>query len=187
MARLELPDAASMSAEQRDVHDEAAAGLRGRAPAPLTAWIRHPELARRAQRLGELMRYGSALPPHLSELAILVTARHWTSHYEWKIHKEAALKAGLAASAIAAIAADTTPEFDDEKATIVYQVSTTLLRQHRLDDALYRAGIDALGERAMVDLVGVLGYYGLVSMTLNCFEIGLPDAFQPELAEPGDR
>lgn len=182
MARLELPDFASMTAEQREVHDEAAAGLRGRAPAPLAAWIRHPELARRAQRLGELMRYGSVLPPHLSELAILVTARHWASHYEWKVHKDAALKAGLPEAVIAAIAAGATPEFADPQAGMVYTVSTALLRRHRLDDALYRAGIEVLGERGMVDLVGVLGYYGLVSMTLNCFEIGLPDAFQADLA-----
>src|SRR3954454_13358822 len=98
MARLELPTAAAMSPEQKAACAEAVAGPRGRVPAPMIAWLRNPELARRGQRLGELLRYQTTLEPRLSELAILVTARHWTSHYEWTAHKREGLKGFCQAS-----------------------------------------------------------------------------------------
>lgn len=179
MARLAIPPA--MTPEQSAVHDEAASGRRGHAPAPLRAWIQNPELARRAQKLGELLRYETSLSPRLSELAILVTARHWTSHYEWKVHKAEALKAGLPASAIDAIARRETPAFTDPADRIVFAVSSTLLAAHAIPEPLYREAIATLGERGLVELVAVLGYYGLVSMTLNAFEIGLPEARQRDL------
>jgi 4-carboxymuconolactone decarboxylase len=84
-----------MSPAQRQVADEAAAGKRGRVPAPLRAWLHSPELGARAQRLGEFLRYDTVLGPYLSELAILVTARAWTAHYEWYAHKREGLKAGI--------------------------------------------------------------------------------------------
>ncbi len=186
MARLTLPALDDMTAEERAVHDEAASGKRGHAPAPLTAWIRNPEFARRAQKLGELLRYETALEPRLSELAILVTARHWTAHYEWKAHKPAALKGGLSPEIIAAIAAGRPPAFAQEDERIVFDISTSLLQHHGVPDALYAEGVRVLGERGLVDLVGVLGYYAMVSMTLNTFEIGLPDALQPDLLDTGE-
>ena len=84
MARIQLTPLAEMTPEQRSVYDEAASGLRGHAPAPMTAWLQNAELARRAQKLGELVRYQTSLPPRLSELAILMVARHWTAHFEWQ-------------------------------------------------------------------------------------------------------
>ena len=154
----------------------------------MTAWIRNPELARRAQTLGELLRYQTTLEPRLSELAILVTARHWTSHYEWTAHKWEGLKAGMDPEVVAAIAARRPPPaLRDEAERAIYEVSSALLATSRVPEALYRRGVAALGERGMVELVGVLGYYGLVALTLNAFELGLPDAFAPELgAELGD-
>src|SRR3712207_3109098 len=109
MARIELTPEAERTPEQRAVCDEAVSGLRGRIPAPMIAWLRNPELARRGQRLGELLRYETTLEPRLSELAILVTARHWSSHYEWAAHKREGLKAGMDPAAIAAIAARRPP------------------------------------------------------------------------------
>jgi 4-carboxymuconolactone decarboxylase len=182
MARMSLPPVSEMTSQQKSVHDEAANGRRGRAPAPLAAWIRVPELASRVQKLGEFLRYETRLPPRLSELAILVTARHWTSHWEWKVHKQEALKGGLSADIIDAIAAHRLPVFAAEDEKLVFRISTTLLREHTISDELYREATDVLGEAALVELIGVLGYYALVSMTLNTFEIGMPDAFQTELA-----
>src|ERR1700730_9287911 len=129
MARLNLPAVSEMTPEQRMVHDEAAGGRRGHAPAPLAAWIRNPELARRAQRLGELLRYETSLSPRLSELAILVTARHWTSHYEWKAHKQAAMNAGLPERTIASIASRQVPSFETETERVVYDISIALLTE----------------------------------------------------------
>jgi len=93
-----------MNAAQRRVADAAASGKRGRMPAPLRAWLHSPELGDRAQRLGEFLRYDTSLGPALSEIAILVTARAWTAHYEWYAHKREALKAGVDPAVIEAIA-----------------------------------------------------------------------------------
>lgn len=183
-ARMAMPALDAMTPEQRAAHDEAASGIRGHAPAPMAAWIRNPELARRAQLMGGLLRYQTSLAPRLSELAILVVARHWTSHYEWKVHRAMAAKAGLAEAAIAAIAARQVPHPADEAERVVFAVTDSLLRTQSVPDALYAEAVVALGEAGLVELVCVAGYYGMVSMTLNTFGIGLPDAFQTEL-EPG--
>jgi 4-carboxymuconolactone decarboxylase len=182
MPRLALPAQDAMTPEQREVCAEAAAGIRGRVPAPMTAWVQSPEFARRGQRLGEVLRYQTTLPPTLSELAILITARHWTSHYEWTVHKREGLKAGMDPATIEAIAARREPPLRDARERAVYAISTSLLETRGVPEALYAEGVAALGERGMVELVGILGYYGMVSMTLNTFEIGLPEAFAPELA-----
>jgi len=187
MARIELTPEAERTPEERAVCEEAVSGLRGRVPAPMIAWLKNPEMARRGQRLGELLRYQTVLEPRLSELAILVTARHWTAHYEWTVHKREGLKAGMDPEVVAAIAARREPILGDARERAVYDVSTTLLSTRRVPEALYRRGIETLGERGMVELVGILGYYALVAMTLNVFEIGLPEAFAPEIGtEPGD-
>lgn len=173
-----------MTPEQAAVCAETVAGRRGKVPAPMIAWLRNPELARRGQALGELLRFETSLEPHLSELAILVCGRHWTSHHEWTAHKALALKAGLAPEIIAAVAARRTPDLPDERHQAVYDVSSTLLATGRLPDSLYARGVARLGERGMVELVGILGYYCMVSLTLNAFEIGLPGNAAPELQDP---
>lgn len=184
MPRLDLPPEEAMTAAQKAAVAEAVAGIRGRVPAPMVAWLQNPELASRAQRLGELLRYRTTLEPRLSELAILVCGRHWTSHHEWTAHKREGLKAGMDPEVIAAIAARRTPRLRDAREQAVYDVSTTLLGTGRVPKPLYEAGVAALGERGMVELVGILGYYCLVALTLNAFELGIPGSVAPELGDP---
>uniref|UniRef100_A0A9E8CRH6 Carboxymuconolactone decarboxylase family protein n=1 Tax=Bosea sp. NBC_00436 TaxID=2969620 RepID=A0A9E8CRH6_9HYPH len=184
MARLTLPSEEEMTDAQRQVCDEAVAGRRGRVPAPMIAWLRQPELARRAQKLGELLRFETTLGSRLTELAILVCGRHWTSHHEWKAHKRLALEAGLNPDAIADIAARRPPRMLDARELLVYEIATTLLESGRIQAELYRRGLSEFGEQGMVELVGTLGYYCLVSLTLNAFELGLPEAVAPELEDP---
>ena len=170
-----------MDAAQRAVADEAIAGKRGRIPGPLRAWIHSPELGRHAQRLGAFLRYDTTLGPRLSELAILVTARAWTAQYEWFVHKREALKAGLDPAIVDAIAVRQTPVFADPAAQAVYDYATALHHKHHVPQPVHDAALAALGERGVVELVGLLGYYTLVSMTLNAFEFGLLDGEAPEL------
>lgn len=170
-----------MTEAQRVVADEAVSGKRGRMPAPLRAWIHSPELGRRAQKLGELMRYETVLGPRLSELAILVTARFWTSHYEWFAHRNEALKAGLEPEIIEAIATRSKPNFSDSKARVVYDYASQLHHVHEIPPELHAAAARELGERGIVELVGLLGYYTLVARTLNAFEVGLPEGTANEL------
>jgi 4-carboxymuconolactone decarboxylase len=183
MPRLDLPPEEAMTPEQKEAVAEVVSGLRGRVPAPMIAWLRNPELARRGQKLGELLRYQTTLPPRLSELAILVCARHWTSHHEWTAHKREALKAGLEPAIIEAIAARRAPDFPDAEAALVHELSSVLLATGRVPPALYARATETFGERGVVELVGILGYYCLVALTLNTFELGLPGSHAPELEE----
>lgn len=184
MARIEAYTEQEMTPEQREVCAEVVSGRRGRIPAPMIAWLRNPELARRGQKLGELLRFETSLGPRLSELAILVCGRHWTSHHEWTAHKKLALEVGLSAEAIAAIAARRVPVLADTKEGVVFEVATTLLSTGRVPRALYERGVSVLGEEGIVELVAVVGYYCLVSLTLNAFELGLPGSLAPELNDP---
>ena len=170
-----------MDDEQRRVADEAISGKRGRMPGPLRVWIHSPELGQHAQRLGAFLRYGTVLGPRLSELAILVTARVWTAQYEWFAHKREALKAGLEPEIIEAIATNQLPSFPDPAAQAVYDYAKALHETHNVSQELHDAAMTAIGERGVVELVGLLGYYTLVAMTLNAFDFPLPEGETPEL------
>lgn len=184
MSRLEMLREDAMSADQIAACQEAVAGIRGSVPTPMIAWLRNSELARRAQRLGELLRFQTTLEPRLSELAILVCARHWTAHVEWTAHKREALKAGLSPQVISEIARRGAPKFSDEQEAIVFDASTALLSKGRLPASLYSKAMDRIGERGMVELVAIVGYYSLVALTLNAFELGIPASIAPELEDP---
>jgi 4-carboxymuconolactone decarboxylase len=180
MPRIKIPKLEEMNQEQRRVYEETVAGRRGRIPAPLIAWLESPVLADRAQKLGEFVRYETSLPPRLSELAILVVARHWTAQFEWTAHKAEALKAGLAPEIIDDIANRRPPCFKNPDEPVVYDFSATLNQNHTVPDELYRKAVATVGLRGVVELVGILGYYTLISMTLNTFEIE-PEGGAPEL------
>jgi 4-carboxymuconolactone decarboxylase len=180
--RLKLLSPGEMNEAQKQTYDEAIAGKRGSAPAPMMAWLNSPDMARHATRLGEMLRFNTIFPPKLSEIAILVTARHFTAHYEWWAHKRLALKGGLDPKIIDDIRDRRTPEFDDPKARMIYDVAKSLHEGHGLSQALYDEAVEMLGERGVVEIIGLCGYYTMVSMTLNTFEFGLPDGEVSELA-----
>jgi 4-carboxymuconolactone decarboxylase len=179
--RLKLLSPGEMNTAQREVHDEAIAGKRGAAPAPMMAWLNSPEVARHATRLGEQLRFNTMFPPKLSEIAILVTARHWTAHYEWWAHKRLALKGGMDPKIIEAIRDRRTPEFDDATGRMIYDVAKSLHEGHGLSRALYDEATRLLTERGLVEIIGLCGYYTMVSMTLNTFEFELPAGEVSEL------
>jgi 4-carboxymuconolactone decarboxylase len=181
VARMQFPAVADMTPEQKRAYDEAAAGPRGHAPAPMAAWIRNPELARRSQKIGEYIRFEISLPGRLRELAVLVVARYWSAHHEWRIHKKEALKHGLSDSIVKAITARRRPEFENEADRVVYDVANSMLEMRCVPDALYQEALKTLGEKELVELICVIGYYTYVSMTLGAFEIGQPENIQPEL------
>src|SRR6201995_5409472 len=173
--RLKLLSPDEMSADQKATYDEAIAGKRGKPPAPMMAWLNSPEMARHATRLGEVMRFDTVFPARISEIAILVTARHYTAHYEWFAHKRLALKGGMDPKIIDAIRDRRTPVFDDPKGKTIYEVAKSLHDGHGLSKTLYAEAVAVLTERGLVEVIGLCGYYTLVSFTLNTFEFGLPD------------
>jgi 4-carboxymuconolactone decarboxylase len=180
--RLKLLSPSEMSAEQKETYDESIAGKRGAPPAPMMAWLNSPEMARHATRLGAVLRFDTIFPAKLSEIAILVTARHWTAHYEWYAHKRLALKGGMDPNIIEAIRDRRAPQFEDQKAQMIYDVARSLHEAHGLSQALYDQAVDVLTLRGLVEIIGLCGYYTMVSMTLNTFEFGLPEGETSELA-----
>jgi 4-carboxymuconolactone decarboxylase len=183
MARLPDIDVDRLTPEQRKVHDDIVAGPRGKVEGPLRVWLTSPALAARAQELGAFCRYHTSLPPRLSELAILVTAAHWRAGFEWRAHEQFARKAGLPEVIIQSIKAGTKPNFQSEDEAAVHGFAHELLEKHRVSDAIYARAAAALGIAGVVDLVGILGYYGLISMTINAFEIPAPDGAPEPFAE----
>jgi 4-carboxymuconolactone decarboxylase len=176
-----LPDLRyeEMTAEQRRIHDEITAGPRGKVVGPLKAWLHSPELADCAQKLGAYVRYNSALPAELSELAILVTARHWQADFEWHSHVGPASAAGIPDDVIEAIRVGAEPALDDAKSRAVYAVARELHEARALSHDTYARAEAVLGHQRLVDLVGILGYYSLISMTLKAFDVPSPDGARP--------
>jgi 4-carboxymuconolactone decarboxylase len=172
-----------LSPEQQTAWDGIVSGPRGRVSGPFNVLLLSPALAEKAQRLGQFARYDSSLPPRLSELAILVTGRYWSAQYEWFAHRRLALEAGVSEDVVNAIRDGMAPDFDKEDERVVYNFATTLHRDKRVSDAVFEATKAVLGERGLVDLIGICGYYTLISMTLNAFRVPLPEGHVPELRQ----
>ena len=141
--------------------------------------MQSPGLAAQAQALGQYARYDSFLPPHLSELAILVTARYWSSGFEWVHHVPIALDAGVPPEAVTAIGKAQQFVFADRQMQIIFDASVELHMEKNIRDQTYQAALDTFGLQACVDLVGICGYYTLISMTINTFDV--PDGDGPAL------
>ncbi len=181
MSRLAPLVPEKLSAEQKKVYDDILAGPRGGIGGPFAAWLRSPQLADRAQKLGEFCRFGTSLPKRLSELAILMTARHWTAQFEWYAHARMAREAKLDETIIEAIRTHQRPAkmADDEAA--IYDFCNEAYALHYVTDATYARAIAQFGEATVVELVGVIGYYCLVSLTLNIFKMPLPEGEKEQL------
>jgi len=181
MPRIPLPAVEELSAEQRKVWDAVVAGPRGVVRGPLRAAIHNAELADRWQSLGELLRYRTSLAPRLSELAILVTARHWDCQFEWYAHEPPALQGGVPPAAIEAIRNFARPEFDRADEAAVYAYAAELNATHFVGDATHKRALDLLGVAGVVELTALVGYYGMVAATLNAHELLPPPEVPPPL------
>jgi 4-carboxymuconolactone decarboxylase len=168
-----------MSEAQQRVFDSIARGPRGGVRGPFSVLLRSPELADRVQKLGEHLRFASSLPARLNELAILVNARFWGSAYEFFAHRPLVIRGGLAEAIADAVAQDRRPEGMKADEEVVYDFCMAMHRRHAVDDALFARAVAALGEQGVVDLIGVSGYYTLVSMVLNVAEVPLPGGERP--------
>jgi 4-carboxymuconolactone decarboxylase len=163
-----------MSDAQRQAYDALVAGPRGGARGPFNALLRSPDLMDKVQRVGEYVRFRTSIPARLNELAILVTGRAWGAKFEFYAHRILALKAGLSESIADAIARNERPKGMQPDEELVYDFATALHRDHVIDDALFKRAVATFGEHGVMDLIGVIGYYTLVSMVLNVAEVPLP-------------
>ncbi|MBP0464011.1 carboxymuconolactone decarboxylase family protein [Roseomonas sp. PWR1] len=182
--RIPLPGREELDAAQREVWDRVVAGPRGTVIGPLRAAIHNPELAARWSAMGEALRFGTSLPKRLSELAICVTGRRWSSQVEWWVHARTAAEAGIAPAILEAIRDGRPPVFADAQEALVYDFARELQQGGRVPDAAYAAARDAFGVKGVVELTALIGYYTMVSMTLNAHGIPLPDGEVDPLEPP---
>jgi 4-carboxymuconolactone decarboxylase len=148
---------------------------------PYRAYVRNPDLAPRLSALSDYLRWNTSLAPRLSELAILITARQWTAQYEWFAHYPLALKGGLDPSVAGDIAAGKRPDKMKDDEAALYDLATALYRDKKVTDPVYKAALEKFGERGIMDIIGIIGYYDLVSMTLITMQAGAPNDSVPPL------
>ena len=165
---------AAMSAAQQVAAQAVIDGPRGALYGPFVPLIRSPELMAAAQRMGEYLRYRSAIGTRLTELAILVTARRWSQQVEWAIHEPIARAHGIADGVIAAIAERRRPDGMLADEALVYEFCVQLHERQRVDDATYAAALAAFGEHGVVDLMGINGYYTFLAMVMNAAQTAAP-------------
>jgi 4-carboxymuconolactone decarboxylase len=171
----------TMTPEQKKLVDSILAGPRTSLDGPFNVLLRSPEMGDLAQKFGAYARFHSSLPRRLNEMAILITGRFWTAQLEWQAHHRNALAAGLSPSIIDAIAAGKRPAPMQPDEEAVYNFCTEILNNRHVSDAAFQAAKSQFGERGVVDLLAVVGYYQFVSMLLNTDEYPLPPGVQPEL------
>ena len=174
MPRLTPLDLNKLTPEQKKAADAIVAGPRGGLRGPFEPWLRRPELADRAQKLGEYCRFNNSLPRDLSELAICLVGRHFKAQYEFYAHARLAREAGLSAEVIEAVRTRQTPPFTRDAERIVYDFVTEYLETNRVSASNYKRAVDAFGEQGVADLIAVNGYYVLVAMTVNVDRTPMP-------------
>jgi 4-carboxymuconolactone decarboxylase len=172
----------TMTPEQKKMTDSILNSERKSMGGPFNALLRSPEMGDLAQQLGAYVRFRSSLPRHLNEMAILMTARAWTAQYEWYLHKEAALQAGLSPAIASAIAENERPASMKPDEQALYEFTKELLDTKHVSDATFQNAVKAFGEKGVVDLIALTGYYGMVSALLNVDRYPLPAGAKPELA-----
>ena len=183
MQRLKDWTIEDLNEEQKKVHDEIVNGPRGRVVGPLRIWLNNPKLAKVAQQVGAYARYGTSLDNSLSELAIITTGRVWSSKFEWEHHAPLAIKAGINEEYVNTIALAKRPIFDNQIEQIVFDFAAESNILKNVKDDTFAIALEKLGQTRVIDIVGICGYYSLISMTLNVFKVpnDTPDWPLPEI------
>lgn len=157
----------SYTEEQKAAVAATVSGPRKTIDGPFAIWLRSPELENRLQQIGQYVRFNTSLPHKLNEFAILITAVQWKSPFEWSYHYPLAIKEGMEPDVLKVVSEDKRPDNMSDDEALVYDFTVQLLQHKQVSDAVYNAIVKRFGERGVVDLIAVDGYYSTVSMTLN--------------------
>jgi 4-carboxymuconolactone decarboxylase len=174
-SRIPLPDLDRLTEEQQQVAKDVVAGPRGQVRGPVRVWLHSPELASRAQKLGEFFRLGTVLDPRISELVILVTARHYTCHYVWFNHVGLALKNGLSPEAVDSIKNRLEPVFEKRDEAAAYAFARQVLQNNAVSDLTLTQVRNLFGDRGAVEMGSIIGHYHSGAIVLALADISLPD------------
>ena len=171
MTRIKDWKVEDLTEEQKEIHNAIVSGPRGHVVGPLRIWLNNPGLARSAQTVGEYARYGTSLSKGLSELAIITTGRVWSSAFEWEHHAPLAIEGGIDPENVNIISMGQRPNFTkiEEEAVFDFAAEANILKN--VSDNTYNNLVNILNETAAIDIVGICGYYSLISMTLNVFKV----------------
>lgn len=169
----EIP-AFKLTEAQKKATEEFVAGRGTAVFGPFIPLLRSPDVMLRAKAMGDYIRFKSVLPPRLNELAILITARQWTQQYEWDTHYPIAMKAGLAPEVLKAVAEGRRPQGMSDDEEIVYEFCMELHRNKSISDVTYARALARFGERGIIDLTSVNGYYTFLGMVLNTARTPVP-------------
>ena len=180
MSRLTRKTLEGLSTDQRDLFDKIVASRPvkpndGHIGGPFDAWLQNPDLGRRLVGLGSFFRFDTSVDCRYIELAILVTGQYWQAQFEWYAHEPMAREAGVPNVVIEAIKIGEQPPMDDPKDRAVYELATQLHNTRKLSADAYDSAVGAFGEQGVAELVGLCGFYTMVSMTLNTFDVPLPE------------
>lgn len=170
-----------MTPEQKTMVDHMLAGERGAMGGPFNVLLRSPEMGDLGQQMGARMRFHNSLPDNVRETVIILTGRWWMAQYEWTAHKRLALKVGVNPSVIDAIAVGKRPTGMDPKTEAAYNFITDLYKTRQVSDATFQTAKAQLGERGVVDMIGLSGWYDIVCKALNVDRYPLANGAQPEL------
>jgi len=143
---------------------------------PFGVWLRAPAVGQAAQAFGAVLRFQTQLPENVKEVAICTVGAFYRAKFEFAAHAPLALAAGVDPAALEAIRSGVEPALNDPGEALAHTLTTALLTAHRLDDDVYRRAVEQFGEQGLVELVTLIGYYSQISLTLNAFEVELPDA-----------
>ena len=192
MSRLKIIPRKNLNESQQILFDHVTRGRRGKGQTedryltpegglkgPFNAWLYSPVLGDAAQRLGEAIRFESSLHPILRELAILTVAARWRCSYEWWAHERIGRSVALNEEVMRDLRKGKRPKFEDPNESIVYEFTRELVDTHQTSDDLYGKAAASLGESGVVELVTLIGYYTMVSMTLNVFKVSVPPGEDP--------
>jgi len=184
--RLPALSAETFTPDQRALAESIRSGPRGqfKLAGPFAVYLQAPGFGELAQRLGGHLRFKTSVPPRLSEFAILVTARHWKAQYEWAMHAPMAEKQGVRRETIRDLQAGRAPKSAPRDEMAIYAFVKELYAKRRVSDANFKRVQKLLGDAGTVELVGILGYYAMVSMTLNVFRVPLPAGTPAPFPEP---
>ena len=185
--RLAVPSEAQLTSAQYELMEKIRSGPRGKSVTPrgpFAVWLHAPEFGQLAQALGGHCRYKTGVPARLSEFAILCTARLWRAQYEWFAHEPPALAAGVKPKTIQDLRAGRVPKSAAKDERAIYDFIQEIYKKRRVSDRTFKRVQGFIGDAATVELVGILGYYVMISMTLNVFQMLPPPDAKLAFAEP---
>ncbi len=176
MTRVPDVEAGELTREQKRISEEIASVRGGYVRGPFAIWIRIPEIADTANKLGNALRLHGKLDRRLLELTIAIVARDWSAQYEWFAHMKRGLAAGLPQDLYESLRAGRIPQFASEDEKIVYEVVNELIHTKTLSQASYDRALREFGLEGVIELVTDVGFYTMIAMVLNAFDVSIPES-----------